>query len=284
MNEIIGTLNQAFTLAFVVTSMFGLGLGLTVRDLLAPLRNGRLVAAALGISFVLLPALAWLLVRVLPIAPDLGIGLILMSAVAGAPLAIKATQMARGDNAVAASLVVLLVVATVAYLPFALPWLVPGVEVDAMAIALPLFIQILLPLAAGLLVNLRYDKEAESTRVVMGEISNLSLALMLIFNLANVPQVLDLFGSGAIGSALAIILVGLGAGYLLGGSAPEVRRTLALASAQRNYAAAFVIAQGSFAAQPDVFLMVLAASLISMGVVLVAAGEFGRRAGRVAAP
>lgn len=280
MSEITSSLNAAFSLAFVVTSMFGLGLGLTVRDLLAPLRNAGLVIAALAISFVLLPAVAWLLALVLPIAPDLGIGLILMSAVAGAPLVIKAAQLARGDAAVAASLVTLQVIATVVYLPLALPRLVPGIEVDATSIALPLFLQVLLPLAAGLLMKVRYDEEAEMTRVVMAEISNISLGLMLILNLANIPRVLDLLGSGAIASTLAIILVGLVAGYLLGGPDPQVRRTLALASAQRNYAAAFVIAQGSFASQPNVFLMLLAASLISMGVVLVVAGEFGRRAER----
>ncbi|MDT3706375.1 MAG: hypothetical protein ROZ09_06070 [Thiobacillus sp.] len=284
MNEIIGALNSAFTLAFVITSMFGLGLGQTLRDLLAPLRSGRLVTAALVINFVLLPAAAVLLIRVLPIPSDLAIGLIVMSAVGGAPLAIKASQLAHGDDVVAASLVVLLVLATVAYVPFALPRLVPGIEIDAMAIALPLFLQVLLPLAAGLVVNLRYDEEAEMTRVVMGEIANVSLALMLILNLANVPHVVSLLGSGAIGSALAICLLGLAAGYLLGGPSPAVRRTLAVTSSQRNFAAAFVIAQGSFAAQPDVFLMVLAASLVSMAVTLIAAGEFGRRAGRVATP
>ena len=56
-----------------------------------------------------------------------------------------------------------------------------------------------------------------------------------------------------------------------------MRRTLGLGSGQRNYAAAFVIAQGSFANRPDLFLMLLMASLVSMGVVLVAAGELGRR-------
>ena len=41
MSEIVGSLNSAFTLAFVVTSMFGLGLGLTLKDLLALLKNVR---------------------------------------------------------------------------------------------------------------------------------------------------------------------------------------------------------------------------------------------------
>lgn len=115
------------------------------------------------------------------------------------------------------------------------------------------------------------------TRPIMTEISNISLALMLVLNLSNVPQVMGLVGTGALAAALGIILTGLAAGYWFGGPDRQIRRTLALGSAQRNYAAAFVIAQGSFAARPDVFLMVLTASLISMAVVLIAAGEFARR-------
>ena len=280
MSEIIGSLNSAFTLAFVVTSMFGLGLGLSVQDLLAPLRNVRLVVVMLAINFVLIPAVAWLLPRLLPLGPDLQIGLILMSAVAGAPLVIKASQLARGDVVAAGSLVTLQVIATVIYLPFALPLLIPGIAIDTVAIAMPLFLQILLPLGAGLLMNIRYDEEAEMTRPVMADISNISLAMMLVLNLGNVPQLLALFGTGAIAGILVIIFVGLVAGYLLGGPDAATRKTLAIGSAQRNYAAAFVIAQGSYADRPEVFLLLLTAALVSMIVVLVVAGEFGRRSQR----
>lgn len=280
MSEIVGSLNSTFTLAFVVTSMFGLGLRLTVKDLLAPLRNVRLVVATLGINFILIPVLAWLLARLLPLSPGLEIGLILMSAVAGAPLVIKASQLARGDVVAAGSLVTLLVVVTVIYLPFALPLLVPGTAVNTVAIAMPLFLQILLPLGAGLLMNVRYDEEAEMTRPIMAEIANISLAVMIVLNLGNVPQVLALIGTGAIAAILAITFTGLAAGYLLGGPDAGTRKTIAIGSAQRNYAAAFVIAQGNFADRPDVFLILLAASLVSMIVVLIVAGEFGRRVRR----
>lgn len=278
MIEIINSLNGAFTLAFVVTSMFGLGLALTAKDLFAPLRNVRLLAAALIVNFIIVPGAAWLLTRILPLEPDLQVGLILMSAVAGAPLAVKAAQIARGDVAAAGSLVALQVVVTVVYLPFALPILAPGVAVDTVAIAMPLLLQILAPLAAGMVMNARYGPEARMTRPIMMEISNISLALMLVLNLGNIPQVMGLVGTGAIAGALILIFVGLGAGYLLGGPDRSARKTLALGSAQRNFASAFVIAQGSLAHRPDVFLMVLTASLASIVVVLIIAGELGRRA------
>jgi len=42
-------------LAFVLSSMLAMGLGLTVRQIIAPLRNVRLVVLSLLANFVLMP-------------------------------------------------------------------------------------------------------------------------------------------------------------------------------------------------------------------------------------
>ena len=278
MSEVVASLTRAFTLAFVITSMFGLGLGLTLRDIVTPLRNTRLLVLSLVANFLLVPAAAWAVARLLGLEPDLRIGLILFSAVAGAPLSLKAAQLARGDVHFAVSLVTLQVVATVLFLPFALPLLIPGVAVDPVALAMPLLLEILLPLGFGLLMNVRYDEEAEMARPVMATVSNLSLALMLALNLGNVGQVLGLLGTGAILATILLILVGFAAGWLLGGPDVRTRRTLSLGTAQRNFAAAFVIGGGNFADRPTVMIMLLAASLVSIAIILPAAGEIGRRA------
>ncbi len=287
MSEIVASLTSAFTLAFVVTSMFGLGLGLTVRQIAEPLRNVRLVLVALLVNFVIVPGVAYALTRllpqVLPFGPDLQIGLLLFSAVAGAPLTIKLAQIGRGNVVFAVSLVVLQVVATVIYLPLFLPLVIPGIQVDAVAIAMPLVLQILLPLALGLIMNMRYDEEADMTRPIMSEISNISLAVMLVLNLGNIGSVLGLFGTGTLTAVVLLLAAGLASGYFLAGADVGTRKVLALGTAQRNFAAAFVIATGNFAERPGVFLMVLAASLLSMIVLMPVAGEFGRRAKRAVA-
>jgi BASS family bile acid:Na+ symporter len=277
-SEIVASLTRAFTLAFVITSMFGLGLGLTVRDIISPLRNVRLLLASLAANFLVVPAAAWALSRIMPLDPDLQVGLVVFSAVAGAPLVLKEAQLARGDLRFAVSLVTLQVVGTVLFLPFALPLLVPGIEVDTISIAMPLILEILLPLGLGLLMNVRYDEEAEMTRPVMSSVSNLSLAVMLALNLSNVGQVLGLLGTGAITATILLVLAGFGAGWLLGGPEAPTRRTLALGTAQRNFAAAFVIGGSSFADRPTVMVLLLAAALISMVILLPAAGEIGKRA------
>jgi BASS family bile acid:Na+ symporter len=275
---VVNSLTNAFTLAFVLTSMFGLGLGLTMREIVQPLADLGLAARALLANFVVVPGIAWALTRLLPLDQDLRIGLLLMSAVAGAPLALKATQIARGDVRFAVALVALQVVASVIYLPLVLPWLIPGIAVNAVALAIPLVLQILLPLGLGLVVNIRYEEEAEMARPIMSEIANLSLAALLLVNLANVGQVLGLLGTGAFAAALGVIVLALVVGYQLGGPTRARRRALALGTGQRNYAAAFVIAEGSFGDRPTVMLMLLAASLVSIVILMLAAGELGRRA------
>ena len=278
MNEVISSLTSAFTLAFVITSMFGLGLSMTIRDIIQPLTNVRLVLMALLANFVIIPALAFILTRVLSLEQDLAIALVLLGTVAGAPLTIRASQIARGDMHFAGALVILQVLVTVVYLPFVLPLLIPGIEVDTVAIAMQLIVQVLLPLAAGLLMNYRYDEEAEMTRPLMTEISNISLAVMIVLNLGNIGQVIGFIGTGSILAVLAVVVVGFVVGYVLGGSEVATKRVLSIGTAQRNYAAALVIATDNFADQPNVLLLLLAASLISIILAMIVAGEFGRRA------
>lgn len=284
MSEVVSTLTNTFTLAFVVTSMFSLGLAMTLQDILEPMRNLRLMLMILLANFVLLPLAGLIISRVLSLEVNLQVAVLLMSSVAGAPMTIKAAEIARGDMKFAGALVVLQVIVTVIYLPFVLPLLIPGIQVDVTAIAMPLIVQILLPLAAGILMNYRYDEEAEMTRPIMGEISNISLGLMLVLNLGNVDNVIGLIGTGSILAVLLVIVLGFVVGYLLGGPSPATRKVLSIGTGQRNYAAAFVLAGSSFAGQESVFLLLLSASLISMILVMLLAGEFRKRAGAAEHP
>jgi BASS family bile acid:Na+ symporter len=279
MAAFLNTLSNLFTLTFVITSMLAMGLSLTMPQILAPLRNGRLVALALAANLVVVPATGFLLSRIIPLDADLQIGLILFGCAAGAPTLPKLAQIAKADIAFAVGLMALLVVATVVYLPLVLPLLLPGVSVDAGKVALTLFLEMLAPLGIGLLINARYKDVASALRQPMMQISNISLALLLVLVLGlNLGNVLGLLGSGAIIGIVVLIAVALGAGYLLGGPRADTRQVLAIGTGERGVAAAFVIATGNFADRPDV-LVFLAAGLIMLGIVMPLAAEVGRRSG-----
>ena len=93
----------------------------------------------------------------------------------------------------------------------------------------------------------------------------------------NFKNVIALFGTGAILATLLFIAISVAGGYLLGGPGTDTKRVLALGSGQRNLAAAFVIATGNFANQPNVLVYLAAAGLVSMVVMLPMAAEFGKR-------
>ena len=74
MKEALDLLLKVSVPAFLLSSMLGAGAGLAPRDLLAPLRNPRLLAGALAANFVAAPALAYLLS--LPLRPAHAAGLL----------------------------------------------------------------------------------------------------------------------------------------------------------------------------------------------------------------
>jgi BASS family bile acid:Na+ symporter len=157
----------------------------------------------------------------------------------------------------------------------------PGVRLDAMSIVRPLAIQIVLPLVLGLIVDHISKDEADVLLPVLGQIANVSLTLMLVLMLGgNVGNVIGLIGTGSILAAILLFAVAMGAGYLLGGADVGTRRTLSMATGQRNLAAAFVVATGSFADRPEVVVFLAAAGLIAMIMMMPIAGWFGKRAAK----
>src|SRR3954454_14806723 len=109
--------------AFVVSSMLAVGLSLTISQIVSPLRNRKLVLLALLANFVLMPAGALAIDRLLRLDQPLGIALLLLGAAAGAPFLPKLAVIARVNLAFAVVLMVLLMVLTVAYMPRVLPLL-----------------------------------------------------------------------------------------------------------------------------------------------------------------
>src|SRR3954471_200790 len=140
-------------MTFVLSSMIGMGLGLRMNQIVAPLRNGRLVALGLLANFVIMPLAALALAKVIGLDKSLAIGLLLLGAAGGAPFLPKLAQIARGNLAFAVGLMVLLMVIGVASRPPVMPMFLPGVSVSPGQIARSLVLLMLLPLSGALVVN-----------------------------------------------------------------------------------------------------------------------------------
>src|SRR5262245_6430303 len=126
---------NASVVVFVVSSTLAVGLALTVQQILAPLRNGRLVALSLLANFVVGPVVAMGLARVFGLDEPLGVGLLLVGVAAGAPFLLKLADLSKGNMPFAVGLMVVLMVITVGYMPIVLPALLEGVSVNPANIA-----------------------------------------------------------------------------------------------------------------------------------------------------
>jgi BASS family bile acid:Na+ symporter len=276
LTEILSKAATVAMLCFVISSMLAMGAGLTVAGIIEPLRNAMLVGLALLANFVLMPLGAFLLGKVLGLEEPFAVGLLLLGCAAGAPFLPKLAELAKGDIAFAVGAMVLLMVITVAYLPIVLPLLLPGVSVDAGQIARSLVLLMLLPLAAGLFAKARYERLAVQWRPILARISNLSLiALIALLVAANIRSVLEVFGTGGILAGILFIGLGLVAGWLLGGAATDKRRAIALGTAQRNIAAALVVANQSFD-DPKVVVMVVVVAIVGLVILMPLARAIGQ--------
>lgn len=261
--------------AFAIVSMLSVGLGNSPRDVIRPLRHPPAVLRIVAANFVLVPALAWLVAKGLRLNDSLEIGIILVGAAAGAPFLIKLSEAAASRLDLTAALLVLVLPVTVLYMPLVLPLLLPGVDVPAMAVAVPLVLTMLVPLAAGLLGRARWPATAARVQPVMGRLATLALATLVIATVvANYRGIVDVGWRGVV-AAVIVILGAFVIGYALGSSRHR-REVLGLGTAQRNISAATIVASQSFD-DPEAVVMVIVTSLIGLAVLFPIARVLRRR-------
>lgn len=277
MNELLPTLLNLSIMLFAVSSMLSVGLSYTLQEIIAPLRNLGAVARVLLANFVLVPLLGYLITRLFSFDAPMAIGLFLVAASAGAPFLIKLVELSGGDVGISATTLVLLLPATILFLPLVVPLAVPEANVDALAVAMPLLLQMLLPLAVGLAVRQFAPDLAARLRPLLAPVSNVTLLLLIGLTVVlNFDGILGVFGTGAIVAALILILGAFGIGYMLG-PRPETRDELGLATAQRNIAAASVVATQAIG-EPSVLVMIVVVSLVSFALLFPISSLLRRRA------
>jgi len=171
---------------------------------------------------------------------------------------------------------VLLMVVTVGYLPIVLPMLLPGVSVSPAQIARSLVLLMLLPLGSALAVNAKRPDIAARVKPFFDKTSNLGLiALMALQTLLNVRSVVAVFGTGGILAGVVFLGVGVAVGWVLGGSTRETRSVMGLGRAQRNIAAALVVAGQSFE-DPSVGVMVVVVAIVGLLTLMPLSRALGR--------
>ncbi len=264
-------------LVFLVASMLGVGLSLTLSQIIAPLRSARLVVGALVANFVIVPLLALGLARLFRLDEPFAIGLLLLGLAPGAPFLPKLVELAKGDLAFSVGLMVLLMAGTVGFLPIALLRVLPGVDVGIWQIARPLLVLMVLPLIAGLVCKARFASFTAHARPWLSRVSNVSLVTVtcLVVSL-HLPSVLKVLGTGAIAAVILFTALSGLTGHLLGGSELSTRKVMVLGTGFRNIAAALVVGEEDFK-NPNVIVMLVIAALVGLLLLMPIAVAWGKR-------
>jgi BASS family bile acid:Na+ symporter len=278
MEDVLTVIVKVAALIFIVSSMLAMGFSLTVPQIIAPLKNLRLVLLALALNFVAVPFVVWAIQAVMDLDQDIYTGLVLMGTAAGAPFLPKLAEAAKGNAALSVGLMVLLMVVTVVYMPIVLPLLLSGVSINAWDIAKSLIFLMLLPLGIALLVKARWSEIADDLHPLMAQASSIGLVVLIVGGvILQWDNIVSLIGTGGLIAIVIFLLVALVLGYVAGGSDAGTRSVMGLGTAQRNLSAAMVVAAQNFSSKPNVRLTVIVAGIIGLVLLMPIAGERGKR-------
>jgi BASS family bile acid:Na+ symporter len=172
---------------------------------------------------------------------------------------------------------VLLMAASVVFLPLALPLIVPGLETDAWTIAKPMLVILIIPMVIGFALGRLDAARLGPLLAIVRKAANASFLLLLVLMfVVDLRAILDMFGSFILATYSIFVLIMVGMGYAVGAIDRSTQPVFALCAGTRNVAAALVVAETSLH-DPAVTVMLLAASLVGL-LLLLGIAKFMRRA------
>ena len=142
-------------LAFI---MFALGMGLSGRDFIRILKQPRDFFVGALSQIIVLPIIAFLLVKLWPLTPELAIGVMIIAAAPGGVTSNLLTSFAKGDVALSISLTAIISLLSVITIPFIvltsaglLTDINIGEDISLFSIARSMFIIVTVPVLVGML-------------------------------------------------------------------------------------------------------------------------------------
>ena len=200
-------------LAFI---MFALGLGLTGADFLRVLKQPKDFFVGAISQIILLPVIAFILVKIWPISPELAIGVMIIAAAPGGVTSNILTSFARGDVALSISLTAIISLLSVITVPFiivtSLGFL--GSEIVAQNIslttmAISMFLIVTVPVIIGIIFRRFASNAAIKFEPIAKKISIILFVIVLLGAiLAEKDNIVSYFADvGLITLALNVIMM-----------------------------------------------------------------------------
>lgn len=260
----------------LVEMMAAIGLGVTVDELKAVAANRGLLLRTCIANYVLVPAVAVLLLLLFRAQPLVAAGLLILAVCPGAPFGPPCASLARGNVVTSVGLMAFLAASSAVVAPLALPFLLPIVagdkplRVDVLTMVTTLFLTQLLPLTLGLAIRRFRPSLAARFKKPADRLSSLlSLVTFAAVLVVQFPTLRAIRMTALLGMVL-LLAATLTIGWVLGGPETADRRAHALTTSLRNVGVGLVIATRAFGGTPAVTAAIAYGVVEIAGSVLVA--------------
>ena len=255
----------------IVITVLGLGLSTAPGHATSLFHDPiRLVRSLLAMQLIV-PLAAIFVDRTFEIEPAVKIALLCLSVSPVPPIWPRRSMQAGGEEAYTIGLLVASAALSILIIPVTLEIIQSifsvSLRTSPLAIANVALLTIIAPLLIGIEIRKLWPRFAHrvAPRVISIGFGLLVLCVIpLVVKLS--PAIGSLIGDGTVLAMIAIALVGVGAGHLLGGPTESDRLVLALASATRHPAIALTIATANFPDEKLVPAAVVLYLLVSFAV------------------
>lgn len=237
-------LTQLFLPLALAVIMFGMGLSLRIGDFRRILIYPKAVAVGLFNQIILLPLVAFALIRVFGLQTELAVGLMIIAACPGGPTSNLITHLAKGDSALSITLTAFSSMITVLTIPFivnfAILYFIPNGEAQQLNVfgtVLSVIFITIIPVVIGMIVLKKAPQLAQKWDVPFRKISAVFFVVVVLAAIIKERENLVSHFVEAGPVALALNFATLGLGYLTGKMFrlnPQQSTTIAIESGIQN--------------------------------------------------
>jgi len=182
--NVVTDLILPLALAFI---MFALGLGLTGFDFLRVIKQPRDFFVGLFCQIILLPVIAFILIVIWPISPELALGVMIIAAAPGGVTSNILTSFAKGDVALSISLTAIISLLSVITVPFVILTSVMltknsglDLEISLISMAIRMFLIVTVPVIIGMIFRKFASNVAIKFEPIAKKISAILFVIVLL--------------------------------------------------------------------------------------------------------
>ncbi len=240
-------------LAFI---MFALGLGLTGEDFLRVARQPRDFFVGAFSQIILLPIIAFILVKIWPIAPELAIGVMIIAAAPGGVTSNLLTYFVKGDVALSISLTAIISLLCVVTIPFIVLTSIGlladtsiAQDISLLSMARDMFLIVTVPVILGMLFRKFIPTAAIRFEPMAKKVSIVLFVLVLLGAIAAEKEnIVSYFAQAGLITLLLNVIMMVVAFYLaqLLGSGNEQKKCITIECGLQNGTLAIFVATSIF--------------------------------------